>query len=103
MSEGLFKDDDLIRVIRREGVLSAAGGAASLLQTAHPKVAQGAIDHSHSADGPARRLRNTMGWLYTVQFGMREEAVALSSLMNKGHTAVTGPGYRANDPELQVR
>ena len=61
MSEGLFKDDDLIRVIGREGVLIAAGGAASLLQTAHPKVAQGVYDHSYSADDPARRLRNTMG------------------------------------------
>ncbi|MFS2291818.1 MAG: DUF2236 domain-containing protein [Actinomadura sp.] len=102
MSEGLFKDDDLIRVIGREGVLIAAGGAASLLQTAHPKVAQGVYDHSYSADDPARRLRNTMGWLYTVQFGTREEAEALSALVTKGHDAVTGPGYRANDPELQV-
>ncbi|MFI0481935.1 oxygenase MpaB family protein [Actinomadura sp. 9N215] len=102
MTEGLFEDDDLIRVISREGALIAAGGAASLLQTAHPKVAQGVYDHSYTADDPLRRLRHTMGWLYAVQFGTREEAEDLSALVRKGHEAVTGPGYEANDPELQV-
>ncbi|WP_141578703.1 oxygenase MpaB family protein [Actinomadura sp. WMMA1423] len=101
-NEGLFRDDDLIRVITREGVLIAAGGAASLLQTAHPKVAQGVYDHSYTADDPLRRLRNTMGWLYAVQFGTREEAETFSALVTKGHSAVTGPDYEANDPELQV-
>ena len=102
MAEGVFKDGDLIRVIGREGVLIAAGGAASLLQTAHPKVAQGVWDHSYTAEDPTRRLRNTMGWVYTVQFGTREEAEALSALVTKGHEAITGPDYEANDPELQV-
>ncbi|QFG22128.1 oxygenase MpaB family protein [Actinomadura sp. WMMB 499] len=102
MTEGLFRDEDLIRVITREGVLIAAGGAASLLQTAHPKVAQGVYDHSYTADDPLRRLQNTMGWLYAVQFGTKEEAETFSALVWKGHEQVTGPGYRANDPELQV-
>lgn len=99
---GIFKDGDLIRVISQEGALIAAGGAASLLQTAHPKVAQGVYDHSYTADDPARRLRNTMGWLYVVQFGTREEAETLSALVTKGHESITGPDYEANDPELQV-
>ncbi|MFC4055639.1 oxygenase MpaB family protein [Actinomadura syzygii] len=102
MTDGLFSDDDLIRVVSREGALIAAGGAASLLQTAHPLVAQGVYDHSYTADDPLRRLRNTMGWLYAVQFGTREEAEAFSALVRKGHESVTGPGYEANDPELQV-
>ncbi|MEU8799047.1 oxygenase MpaB family protein [Spirillospora sp. NPDC048819] len=102
MAEGVFQDGDLIRVIAQEGVLIAAGGAASLLQTAHPKVAQGVYDHSYTADDPVRRLRNTMGWLYTVQFGTREEAETLSALVTKGHESITGPDYEANDPELQV-
>lgn len=102
MAEGVFQDDDLIRLITREGALIAAGGAASLLQTAHPKVAQGVYDHSYTADDPLRRLRNTMGWLYAVQFGTREEAETFSALVTRGHKAVTGPDYEANDPELQV-
>ncbi|MFA1537773.1 oxygenase MpaB family protein [Actinomadura monticuli] len=102
MTDGIFKDGDLIRVITQEGALIAAGGAASLLQTAHPKVAQGVYDHSYTADDPLRRLRNTMGWLYVVQFGTRDEAETVSALVTKGHEAVTGPDYEANDPELQV-
>ncbi|MBE1533300.1 oxygenase MpaB family protein [Actinomadura algeriensis] len=102
MTEGLFRDEDLIREITREGALIAAGGAASLLQTAHPQVAQGVYDHSYTAEDPLRRLQNTMGWLYAVQFGTKEEAETFSALVWKGHEQVTGPGYRANDPDLQV-
>ncbi|KAB2347787.1 oxygenase MpaB family protein [Actinomadura rudentiformis] len=102
MTDGLFRDDDMIRVVTREGLLIAAGGVASLLQTAHPKVAQGVYDHSYTAENPLRRLQNTMGWLYAVQFGTRDEAERFSALVRKGHEQITGPDYEANDPELQV-
>ncbi|GAA3166019.1 hypothetical protein GCM10010466_66050 [Planomonospora alba] len=102
MSNGLFEDDDLIRRVSREGILLAAGGAASLLQTAHPKVAQGVYDHSYTAEDPLGRLRGTMQWVYAVSWGTREEAERLSAVVTRMHDRVTGPGYRANDPELQV-
>jgi uncharacterized protein (DUF2236 family) len=101
-ADGLFRDDDLIRVIGREGVLIAAGGAASLLQTAHPKIAQGVYDHSYSAEDPLGRLRGTMQWVYAVGFGSRAEAERLSEVVRRMHDRVTGPGYTASDPELQV-
>jgi uncharacterized protein (DUF2236 family) len=100
--DGLFADDDLIRVVGREGVLIAAGGAASLLQTAHPKIAQGVYDHSYSADDPLGRLRGTMQWVYAVGFGSRAEAERLSGIVRRMHDRVTGPGYAAGEPELQV-
>lgn len=99
---GFFRDSDLIRVINREGILIAAGGAASLLQTAHPQVAQGVYDHSYTHDDPMRRLRNTMGWVYTVTWGTEAEAEQISAIVRKMHDDVTGPGYAANDPELQA-
>lgn len=102
MTEELFRDDDLIRTVGREGILIAAGGVASLLQTSHPKVAQGVHDHSYTFNDPLARLRNTMGWVYLVQFGTREEAERLSGMIRKMHDRVTGPDYHANDPELQV-
>jgi uncharacterized protein (DUF2236 family) len=100
--DGLFHDDDLIRVVGREGLLLAAGGAASLLQTAHPKVAQGVYDHSYTAEDPLGRLKGTMQWVYAVGFGSRTEAERLSGVVRRMHDQVTGPGYAAGDPELQV-
>lgn len=102
MTEELFKDGDLIRTVGREGILIAAGGVASLLQTSHPKVAQGVHDHSYTFNDPMARLRNTMGWVYVVQFGTREEAERLSGMIRRMHDQVVGPDYAANDPELQV-
>ncbi|HZE30547.1 MAG TPA: oxygenase MpaB family protein [Actinoallomurus sp.] len=100
--DGLFHDDDLIRVIGREGFLITAGGAASLLQTAHPKIAQGVYDHSYTAEDPLGRLRGTMQWVYAVGFGSRAEAERLSGVVRRMHDRVTGPGYAAGEPELQV-
>src|SRR5207237_5088464 len=100
--DGLFQDGDLIRTVAREGILIAAGGAASILQTSHPQVGQGVHDHSYTFNDPLKRLRNTMGWVYTVQFGTSEEARELSAMIRAMHDQVTGPGYYANDPELQV-
>ncbi|MEV5748270.1 oxygenase MpaB family protein [Actinoallomurus sp. NPDC052308] len=102
MGDGYFEDGDLIRTVGREGLLIAVGGAASLLQTAHPKIAQGVYDHSYTARDPLGRLRGTMQWLYAVEFGSREEADRLSAVVRRMHTTVTGEGYRADDPELQV-
>jgi uncharacterized protein (DUF2236 family) len=102
VTDGLFTDGDLIRVVGQEGLLIASGGTASLLQTAHPKIAQGVYDHSHVAADPLGRLRRTLQWSYAVIFGTREEAERLSVLVGKMHDKVTGPGYRAADPDLQV-
>jgi uncharacterized protein (DUF2236 family) len=99
---GLFKDDDIIRQIAREGILIAAGGAASILQTSHPAVGQGVYDHSYTFKNPLKRLQNTMEWLYAVQFGTREEAEVISSFARRMHAGVNGPGYSAQDVEPQV-
>jgi uncharacterized protein (DUF2236 family) len=98
----LFQDGDLIRVVGQEGLLLVGGGTASLLQTAHPKIAQGVYDHSYTAEDPLGRLKGTMQWVYAVLFGTREEAERVSAVVKKMHDKVTGPGYQANDPELQV-
>jgi uncharacterized protein (DUF2236 family) len=100
--DGLFEDGDLIRVVGQEGLLVATGGTASLLQTAHPKIAQGVYDHSHIAGDPMGRLRRTLQWGYAVTFGSRAEAEHVSAIVSRIHAKVAGPGYRATDPELQV-
>ncbi len=102
MSEGLFDDTAVIRRVAGEGLLLAGGGRATLLQVAHPSVGQGVADHSNFAERPLDRLRTTMIYVYGVLFGTREEARRISKAVYAMHTKVTGPGYLANDPELQV-
>jgi len=102
MDEGLFDDAAVIRRVAREGLLLAGGGRATLLQIAHPGVAQGVYEHSDFADRPLDRLRTTMSYVYGVLFGTRGEAQAISRAVAAMHRRVTGPGYHADDPELQV-
>jgi uncharacterized protein (DUF2236 family) len=102
MTAEVFAADSVIRRVAREGVLLGAGAVTSIMQTSHPLIARGVHAHSSFASDPIRRLRNTMEWLYAVEFGTRAEAERISAIVNAMHGRVTGPGYRANDPELQV-
>jgi uncharacterized protein (DUF2236 family) len=102
MDEGLFDDSAVIRRVAREGLLLAGGGRATLLQIAHPGVAQGVYDHSDFAERPLDRLRTTMSYVFGVLFGTVEEGRAISRAVVAMHRKVTGPGYFADDPDLQV-
>ena len=102
MDDGLFDGAAVIRRVAREGLLLAGGGRATLLQIAHPAVARGVLEHSTFADRPLDRLRGTLSYVYGVLFGTRAEAAAISRAVHARHTRVTGPGYAANDPDLQV-
>jgi uncharacterized protein (DUF2236 family) len=102
MDDGLFDDAAVIRRVAREGLLLAGGGRATLLQVAHPGVAQGVYDHSNFTERPLDRLRTTMSYVYGVLFGTQEEARLISRAVTAVHRKVTGPGYHAGDPDLQV-
>ncbi|MEU4428214.1 oxygenase MpaB family protein [Actinoplanes sp. NPDC024001] len=102
MDEGLFDDSAVIRRVAAEGLLLAGGGRATLLQIAHPGVAQGVFDHSSFAERPLDRLRTTMTYVYGVLYGTRDEAQTISRAVAAMHARVTGPGYQADDPDLQV-
>lgn len=102
MEGGLFDDDAVIRRVAREGLLLAGGGRATLLQIAHPGVAQGVHDHSDFTARPADRLRGTLSYAYAVLFGTRDEARTISRAVTAMHRRVTGPGYSADDPDLLV-
>ncbi|MEU4693588.1 oxygenase MpaB family protein [Actinoplanes sp. NPDC023714] len=103
MGDGLFDDDAVIRRVAGESLLPLAGGGrATLLQIAHPAVAQGVAEHSTFAERPLDRLRTTMNYVYGVLYGTRAEAGAISRAVSALHARVTGPGYSANDPDLMV-
>ena len=108
---GFFTPDSLIWRINREPVLLLAGMRALLLQIAHPKVAQGVADHSRYREDPLGRGIRTFTAMYSLMFGLREEALAAALRIREIHDRVHGrvtdplpsgmePDYAANDPEL---
>jgi uncharacterized protein (DUF2236 family) len=91
-----------MRRVAREGALLAGGARAILLQVAHPAVGRGVAEHSDFATRPLDRLRATLTYVYCVTFGTPEEIEAVAATVTAAHRKVTGTGYRATDPELQV-
>jgi uncharacterized protein (DUF2236 family) len=97
---GLFPDDAVIRQVGGEAILILGGGRALLMQLAHPKVAAGVADHSGFEADPFGRLRRTLDAVNTIVYGTAEEADQVARVLWAVHERVTGPDYRANDPEL---
>lgn len=95
-------EDSAVRSVLREASILAAAGRAILLQVAHPKVARGVAEHSRFAEDPLKRLQGTMYYVYGTAFGTPEEAAWIAGVVNDVHKRVTGPGYSADDPELQL-
>jgi uncharacterized protein (DUF2236 family) len=98
----------------REPLLIMGAARALLMQSAHPLIAQGALDHSDFASDPIGRFQRTAGWVTTVVFGTSDEAQAATRSVNRLHRRVSGelpkehavaawaPGaaYRAQDRDL---
>jgi len=97
---GLFPDDAVIRRVGGEAILLLGGGRALLMQLAHPQVAAGVADHSGFEADPFGRLRRTLEATFTIVYGTQEDADLVARQLWAVHERVTGPGYRANDPEL---
>ena len=82
-----------------------AGNAAVLMEVMHPSVMHGVYTQSSYRTEPARRARNTLGYVLRTTFGSTEAATALIDGVKKMHARVSGTRedgvpYRALDPEL---
>jgi uncharacterized protein (DUF2236 family) len=97
-----FPDDAVIRRVAAEGVLIAAAGRAILLQIAHPKVAAGVARHSDFQRRLVHRLRGTLWYMVGTVYGDSQERQDVADMVNAVHRRIVGPGYSANDPDLQV-
>ncbi|MGA8206458.1 MAG: oxygenase MpaB family protein [Candidatus Dormiibacterota bacterium] len=111
---GLFGPGSATWQVMREPLLILGAARALLLQSAHPLIAQGALDHSDFASDPVGRFQRTAGWVTTVVFGTSDEAQAATRSVNQLHRRVSGelpkvnavaawgPGsaYRAQDRDL---
>ena len=89
-----------------EAALLGGGGAAILLQLAHPAVARGVARHSDFSERPLDRLFGTLDYVYTIAFGDEEMVASVVRRVNRAHGPVHGkraePAYNAVDPELQL-
>ena len=98
--------------VNRESFLLLGGGAALLLQLAHPLVAAGVADHSGFREQPVRRLYRTIRTMQDIVYEDMNTALAAARQVQRVHAAVrgtlkegtprfpVGTPYRANDPAL---
>jgi uncharacterized protein (DUF2236 family) len=98
--------------VNRESFLLLGGGAALLLQLAHPLVAAGVADHSNFRAEPVKRLYRTIRTMQAVVYEDRHTAMAAARQVKRAHAGVrgrlregtnrypVGTPYRASDPRL---
>ena len=97
---GFFGPESISWRINREPILHIAGPRALLMQLAHPKVAQGVVEHSDFEEDLYGRTLRTFTAVYAMIFGTVDEALTWARRVHATHKRVRGDGYRANDPEL---
>jgi uncharacterized protein (DUF2236 family) len=87
---GLLGPDSLSWRLHEEQWLIMAGARAFLLQAAHPKIAQGALDHSSFAQDPFGRVYRTIQGMAILNFGTTSEADTMAHHLNRLHQSVQG-------------
>lgn len=90
------------RIVREAWILLGPVPCSIVMQVAHTPVAQGVDDHSDFREHPVRRARGTVQFVYALAFGTPDEADAVTRGVRAAHRRVRGPGYSANDPDLQA-
>ena len=109
---GLFGPESVTWRVNREGVLLLGGGAAIIMQVAHPLVGAGVADHSNYREDPWGRLYRTLDITTSIVFGSTAKANEASERLREVHKRVygltteeggrhpAGTKYSANDPTL---
>jgi uncharacterized protein (DUF2236 family) len=102
-AHGLYGPGSEAWALNREAMLLlGAGPRALLLQLAHPGVAAGVADHSDFRADPWARLEGTLRSYLRIVYGTGTAARAEIRRLNELHRTITGPTYRARDPELSL-
>jgi uncharacterized protein (DUF2236 family) len=102
-ARGLYGPGSEAWALNREAMLLlGAGPRALLMQLAHPGVAAGVADHSDFRSDPWARLDGTLRSYLRIVYGTATAARAEIRRLNELHRAITGPTYRARDPELSL-
>jgi uncharacterized protein (DUF2236 family) len=113
--DGYFAPESIIRRLGNTPVTPfLGGGAAVLLQMAHPLVAAGVCDHSDYKRDLWRRLGRTLRALYLITYGTKTEADQAVAAVQAVHGRIVGTtcaqlgrfpagtNYSAADPDLML-
>lgn len=113
--DGYFAPESVIRRVGNSPLVPLlGGGAAVLLQVAHPLVAAGVTEHSDYRSDLWRRLLRTLNALYLIVYGSKTEADRAGEAVQAVHRAVrghtttqlgpfpAGTPYSASDPDLML-
>ena len=101
--DGLYGPASEAWALNREAMLLlGAGPRALLLPLAHPQVAAGVADHSDFRADPWASLDGTLRSYLRIVYGTGTAARAEIRRLNALHRTITGPTYRARDPELSL-
>jgi uncharacterized protein (DUF2236 family) len=107
--EGFFGPSSMIWAVGREATGFLGAGAALLLQTAHPWIAQAIADHSTALRDPLRRFHRTFRPVFAMVYGTRAQALAQARAVRAVHEHIhgtlpvaqgrfpAGSAYAAND------
>src|SRR5579885_581164 len=87
---GIMGPDSLTWRMHSEQWMILGGARAFLMQAAHPKVAQGAIDHSAYAEDPFGRVYRTVMAMSVLLMGSTREVNAMARNINRIHLMVQG-------------
>jgi uncharacterized protein (DUF2236 family) len=87
---GIMGPDSFTWHMHHEQWLILGGARAFLMQAAHPKVAQGALDHSAYAEDPFGRVYRTVMAMSVFLAGTTHEVNAMARHINRLHATVTG-------------
>jgi uncharacterized protein (DUF2236 family) len=87
---GIYGPGTVVWRIFRESGLFLGAGRATLLQLAHPWVAQAIQDHSKVMNRPIVRFHNTFRVVYAMIFGSLEQVLAAARHLYGLHTRIEG-------------
>ena len=113
--DGYFPPESVIRRVGNSPLVPLlGGGAAVLLQVAHPLVAAGVTEHSDYRSDLWSRLLRTLRALYLIVYGSEVEADRAGEAVRAVHRGVhghttkrlghfpAGTAYSASDPDLML-
>ena len=87
---GIMGPDSISWRLHKDQWLILGGARAFLMQAAHPKVAQGALDHSAYAEDPFGRVFRTVMAMSVFLVGTTHEVNTMARSINRLHATVTG-------------